>query len=133
MPLVTVICEGALSDACEDFLHDENGETQNILIKLCLAPILGRVCAAFCTGKRKNIKWVLLDQSCLKPKISRQRGRTLPLAYFWVQREVLFFFFFIINPVAVKSQSNPVTESSGSTQVDAWIPMQSAIVGGGRF
>jgi hypothetical protein len=47
MPLVTVICEGALSDAFEDFLYDENAETQNILIKLCLAPILGRVCAAF--------------------------------------------------------------------------------------
>jgi hypothetical protein len=25
----------------------ENGETQNILIKLCLAPILGHDCAAF--------------------------------------------------------------------------------------
>jgi hypothetical protein len=35
-----VICEGALSDAFEDFLHDENGEMQNILIYVYIASLL---------------------------------------------------------------------------------------------
>ncbi len=35
-----MICEGALSDAFEDFLHDENGEMQNILIYVYIASLL---------------------------------------------------------------------------------------------